>query len=381
MNKHELHILIGCADARDLNQLQLDAFRETSQKFQQAGTDIEMHVQRVAGSFVTRDVFLDIKRIIENAQRAHSGRYSENHYFIHIQTHGHLDEHSDTSYTSHIYRMNIVNGSPLNCGMLGATGVGVELEQLLIEEKLTTEVRGKQIVVDSPAKIRELLREVYAHDGYLAGDWIKSIDYLRTHPRAQKALLEKHLSRDPDLCRLDVQVTAGILDYSIHGLIRLDGGQPQVPFWDQAQLLNRQKALESKEMVASQAEKQNPLAGLICLADPKQSSRMIAARYYCKIKGKESQGMYMPNTLFNMTGSSFDIPESPFGPYVIGGFYYAVKYLGLTDQMVMGYDASQTARILQKIENDPIMQLIVKKFEVNLIPVNQVEALELLQEF
>ena len=78
----------------------------------------------------------------------------------------------------------------------------------------------------------------------------------------------------------------------------------------------------------------------------------------------------MPNTVFNMTGSSFDIPNTPFGPYVIAGFFYAVKHLALVDQIVMGYDEAQTNRILQKIKNDPIMNMIVRKFNVNLIPVN-----------
>ena len=77
-----------------------------------------------------------------------------------------------------------------------------------------------------------------------------------------------------------------------------------------------------------------------------------------------------------MTGTSFDIPHTPFGPYVIAGFFFAVKHLGLIDQMVMGYDANQTTRILQKIGNDPIMNMIVKKFNVNLIPLNTEELAE-----
>jgi hypothetical protein len=77
-----------------------------------------------------------------------------------------------------------------------------------------------------------------------------------------------------------------------------------------------------------------------------------------------------------MTGSSFDVPHTPFGPYVIAGFYFAVKHLGLVDQMVMGYDANQTGRIIQKIKNDPIMNMIVRKFNVNLIPINQVDLAE-----
>jgi hypothetical protein len=119
--------------------------------------------------------------------------------------------------------------------------------------------------------------------------------------------------------------------------------------------------------------KQKPLAGLLCMSDPRQSSRNLAAGYYLRSKGIDTGGDYLPNTVFNMTGSSFDIPFTPFGPYVIAGFFYSVKHLKLTDQMVMGYDAAQTSRILLKIKHDPIMNLIVNTFGVNLIPINQVD--------
>lgn len=32
--KHELHILVGCADARDLSQLQIDAVNAVSREFE-----------------------------------------------------------------------------------------------------------------------------------------------------------------------------------------------------------------------------------------------------------------------------------------------------------------------------------------------------------
>jgi hypothetical protein len=122
-----------------------------------------------------------------------------------------------------------------------------------------------------------------------------------------------------------------------------------------------------------QSKKQKPLAGLLSMSDPRQTSRRYAANYYMKLKEIEHTGDYLPNTVFNMTGTSFDIPHTPFGPYVIAGFYYSIKHLGLTDQMVMGYDQNQTTRILQKISNDPIMNMFVKKFKVNLIQVNQID--------
>jgi hypothetical protein len=375
MHEKQVHILIGCADARDLSQLQLDAVASVSEEFKGKGIDIEMHVIRAAGSFVSPDVVMDIKRTFEQAQRAADASMPMR-YFVHIQTHGHLTEDSNDHYISHVHDLHIVDGSPLNCGMLGASAVGVEIEQMIIGEKPVIAFEGKSVVIDNDTKIKQLLQNFYAYDGYLAGDWIKSIDLLRTHPRHQRTTLEKTIATDPELKMLDIQITCGIMDYAIHSLIRVDDGDPAVPFWDAVQMEIRKHAQNERratDVLIRQSQKQKPLAGLISMSDPRMASRILAANHYMTMKRIEHNGDYLPNTVFNMTGSSFDIPHTPFGPYVIAGFFYAVKHLKLLDQMVMGYDTHQTSRIIQKIYNDPIMNMIVKKFDVNLIPLNQVE--------
>ena len=367
----QVHILIGCADARDLSQVQLDAIKVTSEAYKNNGIDIEYHVVRAAGSFITPDVVMDIKRTIEQAER-NVVDLTPLSYFVHIQTHAHLTKDSNDAYISHVHDLHVVPNSPLNCGMLHASTVGVEIEQMIVEEKPVLVVGGRKITIDNDTKIKELLHYHYAYDGYLAGDWIFSIDLLRTHPRHQRTLLEKAIASDSELKILNLKITCGIMDYSIHSMIRVDDGDPAAPFWDDVQQYIREHSENERtkeQLLINQAQKQKPLAGLLCMSDPRQSSRMVAAEHYLKLKGIQSTGQYMPNTVFNMSGSSFDIPSTPFGPYVIAGFFYAVKHLELTDQMVMGYDKEQTNRIMMKIKNDPIMNMIVKKFSVNLIPV------------
>lgn len=375
IREKQVHILIGCADARDLNQVQLDAVANTAADFRIQGIEVEMHVIRAAGSFVTPDVVMDIKRTFEQAQRNNNANVPMR-YYVHIQTHGHLTEDSQENYISHVHDLHVVDGSPLNCGMLNASAVGVEIEEMIVAEQPEIEVRGKTFKITNDTQIKLMLKEVYAYDGYLAGDWITSIDLLRTHPRHQRTLLEKAISGDPELKVLEIQITCGILDYAIHSLIRVDDGDPHVPFWDTVQQEIRKNAhndRQAKELLIDQSKKQKPLAGLLSMSDPRQSSRTHAANYYMKLKGIEHSGDYLPNTVFNMTGTSFDIPNTPFGPYVIAGFYFSVKHLHLTDHMVMGFDANQTTRILQKIGNDPIMNMIVKKFDINLIPLNNTD--------
>lgn len=371
----QIHILIGCADARDLNQLQVEEVQNVTREFRKKGIDVEFHVIRAAGSFCSPDVVMDVKRTFEQAQRSTEMDVAMS-YFVHLQTHGHLTEDSSDEYISHVHDLTIVEGSPLNCGMLKASHVGVEIERLIVNEKPEVDIHGRKLLIDNDTKIKRLLKEYYAYDGYLAGDWIKSIDLLRTHTRHQRTVLGKAIDNDPDLKMLNIQITCGIQDYSIHSLIRVDDGEPAVDFWDTMQKRIREKAKNdrgSKEALILQSQKQKPLAGLLCMSDPRQSSRLYAADYYLHMKGIESDGDYLPNTVFNLTGSSFDIPQTPFGPYVIAGFYYSVAHLGLKDQMVMGYDRTQTARIMQKIKNDPIISIIIKKFNVNLIPINHID--------
>lgn len=375
IKEKQVHILIGCADARDLSQTQLDAVSATTAAFRKKGIEVEMHVIRAAGSFVTPDVVMDIKRTFEQVQRDND-RHVPMQYYVHIQTHGHLTEESNDHYISHVHDLHIVDGSPLNCGMLHASAVAIEIEEMIVAEKPKIKVRGKTYKIVNDTSIKMLLREVYAYDGYLAGDWITSIDLLRTHTRHQRTLLEKAIARDPELKVLNIRITSGIQDYAIHSLIRVDDGEPQVAFWDTVQLEVRKHAQNdrhARQLLINQSKKQKPLAGLISMSDPRQASRTRAANFYMTRKGIKHTGEYLPNTLFNMTGTSFDIPHTPFGPYVIAGFYYAVKHLKLQDQMVMGYDSDQTTRIMQKIKNDPLMNMFVKKFKVNLIPINHVE--------
>jgi hypothetical protein len=376
MTEQQLHILIGCADARDLSQLQVDAIRVVSETYQAKGIDVIVHMIRAAGSFVTPDVVMDVKRLIEDHQRTSPYPELPTRYFVHIQSHGHFTEDSSKEYVSHVHNLHLVDGSPLNCGMLGASGVAVEIEELLLKNQPKVQVRSEGRHIKDEEDIRWLLRTVYAYDGYLAGDWIRSIDLLRTHPRRQRRVLEDAIRADNDLTTLDIAITAGIQDYAIHALIRVDGGEPRVPFWDETQAYIRQHATDERflrEVLFHQSKKQKPLAGLLCSADPRTASRTAAAQYYLKYKNLPHVESYLPNTIFNITGSSFDMPLTPFGPYVIAGFYYAVHHLALKDQMVLGPTETQTQRIMQKLRNDPIMRLIIETEGVNLIPLNNID--------
>lgn len=366
----QIHVLVGCSDARDVGQVHLDVVELVRGEYLARGIRSELFVLRTPGSFVTGDVLTDLGHIIATTQRE-IGVAGPIQYFVHVQSHGELVIAGDEKYNCGLHHIEVESGSIFNCGMLGATRVAVDLERLLIELAPSIELGdGSVIRVDSEEAVRALLRGRYGYDGYLAGDWIKSVDDLRTHARLQKAILERAVRTDPELRSLDIRVTAGIQDYGHNSYIRVDGGVPDAKFWDEGQrLINKTLAELPRESIdrARQSEKQKPLVVLLAMSDIR-GARARALHRYAALSGREVT-TYEPNTVFAMSGSALDLPGSPLGPYAIAGLFYAFRGLGLRQVLVMGNDDAQVARMIRKVEVDPIASVIVKHFEAKLVPV------------
>jgi len=345
--RSEVHILIGCADAREIGGSFIEAVGDVLRAYNERGVAVELHALRTPGTFVTHDLVEDLRGIIVATQRARAT--GDVRYVVHVQTHGEIevDEHATGCG---LQRLRVVAGSRFNCGMLGATGVGLEMERLLLTRNPAT---------DSEEAIRTLLRERYAHDGFLAGDWIRSIDDLRTHARLQKAVLRRALDRDPALRGLGVEITAGIQDYGKQDYIRVDGGEHGLTFWDECyvRLRERTAALPADHPdIVDRTRAQAPAAGLFAMGDIR-ASRGLAAAWHARVHGKPA-GEFGPNTIFALAGGAFDVPATPFGPYTIAGFFYGVVHLHLKEWIVMGNDVAQAARMLRKLAADPLIDLI-----------------------
>ena len=366
----QIHVLVGCSDARDVGQIHLEVVEQVRAEYLTRGIRSELFVLRTPGSFVTGDVLTDLGHIVASTQREFEVAGGIQ-YFVHVQSHGELIIAGDEKYNCGLHHLEVQSGSIFNCGMLGATRVAVDLERLVIELAPSVELGdGRVIRVDSEDAIRRLLRGRYGYDGYLAGDWIKSVDDLRTHARVQKAILERAVRTDPELRSLDIRVTAGIQDYGHNSYIRVDGGVPDAKFWDEGQrLINRRLAELPRESIdrARQSEGQKPLVVLFAMSDIRGARSRGLARY-AALTGRPIT-TYEPNTVFAMSGSALDLPGSPLGPYAIAGLFYAVKALGLRQILVMGNDQAQAERMILKIETDPIASLIVKHFDAKLVPV------------
>lgn len=364
-SEREVHVLVGCADARDVGGIFADALDAVRARYAVRGIEVEFHALRTAGSFVTRDVIDDVRRIVEIQERR---AVTAVRYFVHIQTHGEVREESGSG-SAPMERFVVVQGSPFNCGMLGAASVSVELERLVLLTKPTVDVRGRSREIRSEDDVRALLADVYAHRGSLAGDWIRSIDDLRTHPRLQESVLRDAIMADRTLRSVDLTVTTGIQDYRQHAYFRLDAHPENTTFWDDvyAELRERVAQLppdheENSQRTATQA----PELGLFSTCDFPHARR-VAVAHLASALGREPT-CFGPNQVFTFASESFDLPHSPFGPYTVAGFYYAVAHLGLKHFVVLGHDEAQTRRILLRLEHDPFVHMIATSFDVTFHP-------------
>ena len=235
----EVHVLVGCADARDVGAAFAESVAVVRARFRARGVQVVFHALRTAGSFVTRDVIDDVRRIVELEERR-SGVPVR--YFVHIQTHGEVVVEPEPSGPTALERLSIVGGSRFNCGMLGASTVSIELERLLLQRKPTVVVHGVPRQIRNERDIRALLFDVYAFRGSLAGDWIRSIDDLRTHPRLQESVLRGAVAADRTLRNIDLTITTGIQDYGQHAYFRLDESPDRATFWDEVYLELRNRS-------------------------------------------------------------------------------------------------------------------------------------------
>ena len=365
----QIHVLVGCSDARDVGQIHLEVVEKIRDEYLARGIRSELYVLRTPGTFVTADVVTDIRRIVESTQRElRPGEAAE--YFVHVLSHGELSIEGSEKYRCGLHDLTVEQGSVFNCGMLGATRVAVDLERLLLG--LRPEVRlpdGGSLVLDSEEAIRTLLWKHYGYDGYMAGDWIRSVDDLRTHTRLQKSVVERAVRTDPNLRRFTVRVTAGIQDYRHNAYVRVDGGEPDGKFWDEGQRsINRTLANLPAHSIdrARQSEGQMPLVGLLAMSDIR-GSRARALAHYAAMSHRPVTS-YEPNTVFAISGSALDLPGTPFGPYAVAGLFYSVQSLGLRQYLLMGSSQAQVERMMSKVEKDPLVGLVVKHFRVALVP-------------
>ncbi len=229
-------------------------------------------------------------------------------------------------------------------------------------------------MLDNDDDLYLLLKNVYAHEGTSAEDFLTSIDTVK-EPLKSKKYLRTALDADNELERIPVHVNCGVLNYRTGLKIRIDDNLHVHTILDDMAGLMRyvmDHLPENHPERIRRSSIQKPVCGLICAPDI-ANPRETLIRY---LNLKESSDYDVAGSVFLATGSNVLNPFSSFGPYKLGGICYSIVTLGLRDYYLLGKDVLEANNIRRKVKNDPIMSTIMQHLGVHLhvLTVPEVEA-------
>jgi hypothetical protein len=360
----ELHIVIGCADARDISAAFNEALKAQMEQETASGTLIDFQRMSVAGTFMTPEIVAELKAHIQEKMKEYF-KYSKQalpiEIFIHVNAHGNAMLKEGRHYSGKTYHDIKVEDSAFNCGMMHAQDVAMEMEEMLLSNKAVLEfgLKGKrtQISVQTEEDIETLMKRAYGHNGTIAGNWVKNIANLCTHPYEQKKALRQALDADPTFANLRIRITAGVQNYQTSDYFRVDGNAHLDTFLDKVYQRVRKNGQPD---TAARTSKQKPVLGLFHHSSISQS-RATAVKHYF---GNE---IYSAGQVFAI--GSMNLPDyfRTFGPYKSTGFFYGVKHLGLLNWVVMGRTLDEAEEMRERILSDPLMSYFVREFKVKLV--------------
>jgi hypothetical protein len=359
----ELHIVLGCADARDISAAFEDAWKK--QKEQEAANGVFIDFQRVsvAGTFMTPEIVTELKAHVQEKMKEYYRYYRENvpiEIFIHVNAHGNAVLKEGRQYSGKTYHDIRIEDSAFNCGMMHAQDVAMEMEEMLLANKAVLEygLKGKrtQIRLETEEDIETLMRKAYGHNGTIAGNWVKSIVNLCTHPYEQKKVLREALDADPTFANLRIRITAGVQNYRTSDYFRVDGNTHLETFLDK---VYRRVRKDGQPDAEARTSKQRPVLGLFHHSSIPQSRATALRNYF----GNEK---YSAGQVFAIGSMNLSDYFRTFGPYKSTGFFYGVKHLGLRNWVVMGRILAEAEEMRERILTDPLMSYFVREFQVKL---------------
>ncbi|MFH1094835.1 MAG: hypothetical protein V1728_01315 [Candidatus Micrarchaeota archaeon] len=373
VRKIEIHIVVGCSDARDIPPV-FNAARELEIKTQRArGIYIDFQHDSVAGVFVTPDVEASLRKLIM-ARLDYFCTYAKLgipiEIFVHLVDHGdvRLKKGADGSQFS-LHEIEVADeNSPTNCGMRHAEEVAQELEVELLEKQvdfLFTELSGRRRhwQIRDGNDIRAMMKYVYEHDGLIAAGWVHSITDFGRHAAEQKAILRHAIDTGPYLRLHGLMITAGVQNFKDNTYYRVDENTHLITFLDRVYERMREMIKNGwgNGDTETRKEKQVPLIGTFHISEI-SNARQTAITLF---KGKE----FRAAQVFAIGGRLLTEYYRPFGGYKIMSFYYGVRHLGLKDWVVVGRNQNEVDMIIARIRNDPLMDYISKAYAVNLVPI------------
>ncbi|MBI5228302.1 hypothetical protein HY988_06945 [Candidatus Micrarchaeota archaeon] len=396
--KEVQHVIpIRCGDSRDSGAMENEIMRSLIIEYAARGIKVDLSRLNIAGAVVNKQSYIEIKDLIKGNLRQCLNEIGEKmtvdphekgkilHSSI-VQISAHADIALKTKELKLLYKPDEVeivdNHSTVNCGMSDASEVWKELIALFYELKPEVKFYDKQekkeiiTKLDNDKTLLRLLKSTYAHEGDTVESFITSIDLLK-EPQKSNLYLRSMFDADNELARVPIHINYGIINYRTGLKIRMDeNAQIHTVLDDLASMMRYvMDALPANNLEKiRRGSVQKPIAGLICSPDiPNPREALVR---YLRTKEKR-EGLDVAGTVFLTTGMNVTSPFSSFGPYKLGGIAYSIVKLHIRDYYIIGNNSRETLNIRRKVENDPILNLVMKHFKVKmrLITLDELKAL------
>ncbi len=364
-----------CSDSRNVTTDYYKSKERVLDALEANGILVKFKKINDPGTFMTRATINKIKSIILKSEVRYSEFIKKGvkvEYDVHVVAHGNV--HRKKEYANqkafHPDQLEVMNCCT-NCGMLHADVAVKALQDFILEVKPTFTLNGKEMTVDSKEKMHAYMKLHFKNhdtpndwDGDLL-TWLEPIKDLRTHPLEQIRKFEQAVDSDLELSGIKPRINtfAELLNYETRGFHRVDGKPEQKDMVLQP-IFKEERTNGAKADGADVVTPQSQLNPVLVVSGSLHNTRKLIVKHVLNGGGK------IGGKAFSIAGNSFS--DERFGPYSAVGFFYALSPTFLNkdprDQalpgegkmVVLGRDSQELVRLLDKIDNDPIVKLIVK---------------------
>ncbi|VVC01045.1 Uncharacterised protein [uncultured archaeon] len=361
-----VEIIAGCSDARDVSDAFNNAKDARVAAERKEGILVDIQRLSIPGVFATGEVIAEVKTLIfDKAKQLYS--YSIQgvpvDYYVHMMAHGNAALKPGRTHETMSYQDIEIKEAAFNCGMMNAKKLALEFEALLLSEKpnLTFGLNSKsqRIQVATEADLERLMQKAHNHNGTPAGNWVKSIENLATHPYEQKKIMRAVMDADPALKHLQVHITAGVQNYATNEYYRVDGNTSLRSTIDLIYQDMRKAGVSHDQ--EHRVAKQKPELLLFHHSSIHNARATAVERVFGDKK-------YGAGQVFAIGGANAGDHIRLFGPYKTIGFYYGghSEHLGLQTWAVMGRGRDETERMCTRLHNDPLVGFIIRHFGIKL---------------
>ncbi len=367
----QVHIIAGCSDGRDISSVFNTAREEVIENKRHQNVLVDIQRLSIPGVFATSEVIGEMKTTLfskENEYFAYRHRGVEISYYIHMMAHGNAVLKSGHDRTSFSYHDIEILPSEFNCGMMNAQKLALEFESLLLSEKPTLHYgvdgkRGEIQIVDE-SSIEKFMLEAHGFNGTIAGNWVRSIVNLATHPYEQKKVLRTALDTDPATKKMGVHITAGVQNYGTSEYFRVDGNTHLITVVDEIYEKIREKGVSSAEQ-KKRTDKQNPKI-LLFHHGSIVNARARAIEAHC------GGHTYSGGDAFAIAGINAADHNREFGPNKTDGYYLAMapKHFNLAEEFVVsGRTKDETKRMISRLHNSGLVNAMMTIFGAKIHPI------------